>query len=445
MIVTGATPFRAIGPCPRQVWHDVAASVSSPISSDDLNAMYDAAKGYSALCLALLVKESTVGRDISAQRTKNPLGLMHLDGSTLMTFSSWAASVVEWYRRVSDPTYKGGVYPQGCSLAQFCYTYVGGPGCWTSQGKTCANGETAASATLYLDQTVVRVNTYIGSGGSVDNGNPFTTPVQHHLSTDYAKYGLTKAQATKVMSHRFVDRGGKKPLGIVLHIQQGTTRGSLSWWASGNADASASVIVSKNGTVLTVIDSQHGPWTNGDVSKPNARGQAFIAKANGANVNNISLTIETEGQSGETLPDVEIDAICWQIREWQKQFGLTDQDIYRHADLNSTSRAFCPGPYYDVVLKRLADSGTPVDPAPPKPTDEWQGRPSWLPAKAIKDLFPEADPSGLRTRAWLAYCAKVGRAPARDRFLFRGTADELIVFSDGMMLDVRGHVVSEGS
>lgn len=430
-MIDGHTPFRLIGPCDFDKWLEVAQLVESPIPEAELLRMWQAAGRHSALCLALLVKESTIGRDQSAQRNHNPLGLMAADGTGLVWFAQWEDSVKEWVRRIEDVTYKSGVYgPADCPLTKFLVTYVGGPRCYQTQGSICANGETwngavGGSVGLYLTQTIERLNDYVE--GTAMPENPYRKPTIYSLGADYARWGLTKAQADKVMSHKFPGRSGRKPLAIVLHIMDGTTSGSLQWWASGNANASSTVVVSKDGSVGRIIAEADGPWTNGDVSKPSPKGQALLNKINGANPNLVTLSIENEGRPGDALTDAQLNALCWQITDWMNAYGLTTADIYKHADLNSTSRAFCPGSYFDTVLNKLA--GNQPQPVP----TTWPNKPAWLPDSLIKTLFPEADPTGTRTKAWLTYCSSAGRAPRRVAIHGQGT-DQIIEFSDGLLI-----------
>ena len=416
-------------------------TVESPIPGPELEEMHAVAGPHSALCLSQCVKESTLGRDQSARLTRNPLGLMTSDGSTLQSFPTWPDAVRNWLTRITDLSYKGGVYaPWEITLEQYLATYVGGPGCWTTRGITCANGETwdgenGGSVGLYIQQTVDRLNDYT-EGASM--ANPYPAPTIYSLSRDYARFGLTQPQANKIGSHKFAARQGKKPMAIVLHIQEGTTKSSLSWWASGNADASATVMIEKDGSLLRVIPEADGPWTNGDVKAPSAKGQQLLNKIGGVNPNLVTLSIEAAGFSNDLMTDAAATTTCWQLTEWMRIHGLTKADIYKHADLNSVTRAFCPGKYWDQVMAKL-DGVTPA----PVPAPAWPGKPAWLPAEMVKVLFPEADPAGLRTQAWFAECNRSGRAPRR--IAFHGTgSQQLIEFNDGTLIDATGKVVSRG-
>lgn len=435
-MITSDTPFRRIGGCSSSVWIDTARKLASPIPETTLRLMHDIADQHSALCLSQCVKESSLGRDSSAQRTKNPLGLMAADGATLLSFSTWENAVREWVRRITDLSYKSGVYaPENITLGQFLVTYVGGLRCWTTGGNVCANGETwdgalGGSVGLYITQTIERLNAYIGDVTMPDN--QFRKPIIYSLDRDYSRYGLTSGNAAKILNHKFPARQGRKPMAMFLHIQEGNTQSSLSWWASGNADASATVMVQQDGSLLTVIGTQDAPWTNGDVQSPSVKGRALLSRIGNVNPNLVTLSIEMEGNSAKQISDPAVETICWQLTQWMTEFNLTKEDIYKHADINSVTRSHCPGAYWDQVMNRLSSGGTsPV---------LWPSKPSWLPDHMVKVLFPEADPAGIRTKAWMNLCASTGRAPRR--IAFHGTgADQLIEFSDGSLIDSAGNIL----
>lgn len=149
--LTTATPFRSIGDVTLQTWRNTWQN--TPMPAGEVDAAFEAAKGYTALALTQAIKESSLGTTGNAAQKKNPLGLMLADGSTLQTFASWPLAFAEFRRRLTDPSYKGkpgpyfpasvgGLVPGwDMSFLAYIITYVGGPGCLTSQGKTCANGE----------------------------------------------------------------------------------------------------------------------------------------------------------------------------------------------------------------------------------------------------------------------------------------------------------------
>lgn len=413
--VTRSTPFRSIGDAPLVAWESECRRLNSPIPASQLPQCIAAVNGYGALALAQAVKESQLGATATARN--NPLGLMSMDGARFLSFASWAEAFTEYRRRISDLSYKGGVYaPQDKTLADYIVTYVGGPRCLTSGGVTCANGETwdgadGGSVGLYIVQTIGRINGYLREDDTMTDPtpaprvNPFPTPVIYDLAKDFGRYGLTQAQANKISGHRFANRNGYKPLAIVLHIQEGTNASSLSWWASGNADASSSVMVGRDGSVLRIIPPEHGPWTNGDTQRPSQRGQALLTRIGNANPNVVTLSIEAEGYYQQEATDAQLQAICWQVTDWMIRYDLTASNLYRHADINSVTRANCPGAYYDNVESALRGTGAS------KPT--FSGLPSEMTSDDVYALFPEASPSGPVTLAWLQRCASLKTWPHR--------------------------------
>src|SRR5690606_15071387 len=96
-----------------------------------------------------------------------------INGLPFQVFASWPDSFIEFRRRLAMLSYKGGVYgPMDLSLQGYIYTYVGGPGCWSSRGATCANGETKASVDLYLNQTIERINAWKQIGEPLPDPEP---------------------------------------------------------------------------------------------------------------------------------------------------------------------------------------------------------------------------------------------------------------------------------
>lgn len=142
-------PFREFGDVSRERWREVLAG--TPLESE-ADACYDAAAGHTLLALAMMRKESSLGRETSARNAKNPLGLLGPHG--MMTFPSWALALAHWRMRITDPAYKGTPGPYflkdvpgfvpgwGMSLLGFLLVYVGGPRCLSSKGQECAPDET---------------------------------------------------------------------------------------------------------------------------------------------------------------------------------------------------------------------------------------------------------------------------------------------------------------
>jgi hypothetical protein len=372
--VTRTTPYRSNLDCGEAAWLAEHTRIGSPIPVAQQKRCYAAVKPWSAQALATGVKETELGK--TARGTNNVFNLFVPAGTGPKDYASWEDGAKEWYQRLSDPKYKGFVYgPREASIEQVVVTYQGGPGCWTSKGATCANGETwtpgkAGSIELSIQQFVARVNTFMGHPQKVpwtvtpDTTAPPVTPpagspIIYTLRNDYARFGLTKARADTLRGWCFQNRSGQQVLGIFLHVQEGTTPGSLGWWLDGwvngqKVQASSTVMIQQDGSILEVIDYDDGPWTNGDTCNPNAWGQRFLAQTQGGNPNLFSETAELEGFYNKAHSNEQLDAAAWWVRSRMAARGLDKDDVGRHAFLNSCSRANCPGDViFNGVMARL--------------------------------------------------------------------------------------------
>ncbi len=183
---------------------------------------------------------------------------------------------------------------------------------------------------------------------------------------DAQRFGLSLAGRNEILTHKFVNRYDPnsgvtgRPTHIVLHIQDGSTPGSLTHWTG--VEASSTVMIQRDGSILKVIAEADGPWTNGDVKSPTT--QSAGLRNQGGNPNIWSLTIEAEGRPEDAMPQAELDATIWQVKSWQSQYGISDDKVLPHASINSVSRANCPGTYYNRVIKAITGVEPEVDAAP---------------------------------------------------------------------------------
>lgn len=190
--------FRAVPPISAARMREILEAAHSPMAAE-ANAIHAASKGR-PLPLAQTWMESRYGVDPSAQATHNPLGLLWYPGMTpvmpvddsnshgvpLIVFPNWAAAFIEWSRRMDDPNYKGGVYPQGAGIGQYIRIYVAGP------GPGYANGESAESVAHYLNETLNRLNRYYGTAAVPVTPAPGPTGGSTALGTEYKIPGLAK-------------------------------------------------------------------------------------------------------------------------------------------------------------------------------------------------------------------------------------------------------------
>lgn len=306
------------------------------------------------LALAMLHVESKYGTAFKRNKAahKNPLNLRPPGGDGYMAYPAWVDGVDAWRERITSPDYKGGIYAQTVSLEDLIHVYAPG---------SDDNDEAGYVATI---------KTLFRNWGVTPKENPLATqPIIHNLATDFALYGLAKWQADIILSKHIPNRLGYQPQGIVWHIQDGRTRGSLTHWVG--VQASSTVMINKDGSILNVIPRRHGPWTNGDVSQPSARGRHLQALG-GGDPNRVSITVEMDGEPGDPLTPAQRNAAIWFALDVMREFPHIDMgDMYKHADLNSVSRPNCPDGYYTGLMADIQAAITPPKPVKPKPTINW--------------------------------------------------------------------------
>lgn len=222
------------------------------------------------------------------------------------------------------------------------------------------------------------------------------SPVIYDLAADWPRFGITEYQKNEVLNNYFPNRRGGgvqgRPRQIVLHIQDGWTRGSLMHWAS--VQASSTVMVQRDGSILRVIPEEHGPWTNGDTCNPTADVADLLSW--GGNPNLWSLTIESEGKPWDPQTPEQLDAIEWQCRQWMTTYPeITIKQVDRHASINQCDRPNCPGMYFDAIIKRLSGGVTTAYVLP--------NVPSWMTAeeldKGINRMLGDVEAKACR-RMW---------------------------------------------
>lgn len=263
---------------------------------------------------------------------------------------------------------------------------------------------------------------------AAERGGSMPTPIVYDLRTnaDAARFGLSPAERDAILTKRFPNRNGGQPRAIVVHIQDGNTKGSLRYWLG--RDASATVMIQRDGSILRVIPEEHGPWTNGDVKSPTPASAKL--RNLGGNPNIWSLTIENEGAAGTLFSEAQFAANKWQIEEWQARYGIPDDQVIRHADINSIDKARCPGDNNYQRIKADIAAGTP----PPVPVDP-------LPYAALFGEVTGSDgtvyrydpsPQGTISKQWRESGQSSGRYPPLVAVVTHN-GSRVFQFGDGMI------------
>lgn len=145
-------------------------------------------------------------------------------------------------------------------------------------------------------------------------------------------------------------RNGLEPLFIVNHIMQGTMDGTESWFNNPKSQASSNYGIGKNGEVREWVAPELKAWANGIVTNPNNWAYAFnnpiAIECPNVNPNNVSISIELEGYSGEILTDEQyrslLDLHKYLLNKYPKIKRDSDH-IIGHYRIDPVNRLNCPG------------------------------------------------------------------------------------------------------
>lgn len=135
-------------------------------------------------------------------------------------------------------------------------------------------------------------------------------------------------------------RFGYKPEAIVIHISQGTLFGMYSWFNNSASKSSSHFGVGKNGEVDQFVNTDDTAWHAGGISSPH-----WSLLKPGVNPNLYTIGIEHEGFTGQVWSDAMYNATAELIGNLCRQYGipLDRNHIIGHCQIDSTSRAQCPG------------------------------------------------------------------------------------------------------
>jgi N-acetylmuramoyl-L-alanine amidase len=167
-------------------------------------------------------------------------------------------------------------------------------------------------------------------------------------------------------------RSGRQPIAIVMHIAQGSRAGVVSWFNNRAANASSHYLVCRNGDVLQFVREADTAWTNGiDFQKGydayrSDRGVPWVDDCWKSRIdpNRLTITVEHEGNSGEQLPEPEIQASIDLTRDILSRYNWPTDDPHRiigHYVTDSVNRAFCPGPAFPWDRFRSLSGGKSPD------------------------------------------------------------------------------------
>jgi N-acetyl-anhydromuramyl-L-alanine amidase AmpD len=163
-------------------------------------------------------------------------------------------------------------------------------------------------------------------------------------------------------------RAGRAVEGVVLHVTDGdTAAGALSWFANPDSKVSAHYVVDRDGTVYRAVREADTAWANGVVRRPNLTNPLIAGWArSGLNPNLVTVSVEAVGRPGAPWPAAQRAAVAGLIADLcrRHRLPLDRTHVIGHAELDSVSRAHCPGLAPEQWAALLAEATTPAASAP---------------------------------------------------------------------------------
>src|SRR3990167_4681722 len=164
--------------------------------------------------------------------------------------------------------------------------------------------------------------------------------------------GLLFLQAIKqVPSPNFtVGRDNHKPIAIVLHIMEGTLKGTDSWFSYSGSRVSSHYGIGQNGEIHQYVKEENQAWAN-VVNKPTWK----LIKPENPNLYTIS--IEHEGGKYTVWQEEMMNSSATLIQGICERWGIPIDrfHIIGHYEIDSVSRPDCPAvdkTIIDEIIKR---------------------------------------------------------------------------------------------
>lgn len=166
----------------------------------------------------------------------------------------------------------------------------------------------------------------------------------------------------------YAGRDGQKVIAICDHIMAGSIESADSWFKSPGSQASAHFGVAKDGRIWQWVAEENAAWANGVVNLSAASPPWLVsAVAVHENPNNLTISIEHEGQPSDIMPEAQYQATLSLHRYLVAKYAikLDREHIIGHYQVDAVNRPDCPGPNYPWkrLMSDLANGGT-FDPNP---------------------------------------------------------------------------------
>ena len=305
------SPVRQIGDVPYAAWEKKFSAGSIP--SPAWRACYEAARPHTAMALAIAIKESQIGQTAPAG-SNNALGI-----GPGRRFDHWEDGFSDWVVRLNSVAQP--YVPVDLSLRRFLQIYVGGPLCpeLLAHGKVCANGATAISIGLYVNQTVDRINGWLGAGP----GKPPPAP-----GLNFGPHPWPPGFDVALLSLPPEGRGWND-VGDPDRSIPGVMVGTCNHHTGGNDDrdsvrelfgprggrfgeAMTDAVIDRTGRGYLLLDPWERdrrvtPWASGPASFLKGPGIPFVGRLGVTAINHRLFSVEHCHAEGQTFTDAQID------------------------------------------------------------------------------------------------------------------------------------------
>lgn len=165
----------------------------------------------------------------------------------------------------------------------------------------------------------------------------------------------------KPTPHQTKGRGKYKPEAIVLHIMQGTLKGTDAWFNNPKSNVSAHYGIGKNGEVHQYVDEKDTAYHAGIVKRPSWK----LFKPN-SNPNFYTIGIEHEGTFTDAWTDQMKQASAELVKNISKRWNIPlDRDhVIGHYQINGVDRANCPAKNKSIIDEIIALAKPAPQPEP---------------------------------------------------------------------------------
>lgn len=147
-------------------------------------------------------------------------------------------------------------------------------------------------------------------------------------------------------------RSGQRPFAIVVHIMEGSLKGTDSWFMSSYSGVSAHYGVGRNGTIHSYVDEKNTAFHAGIVNKPSWKN----IPADIVNPNAVTIGIEHEGTSKSDWTKSMKEASASLIADICKRWNITPSrdTVIGHYEIDKIRRPNCPAVNKNIIDELVA-------------------------------------------------------------------------------------------